>query len=398
MPRRSVWPPPIKIHRQSGRERCWVNGRWVYLGPAGSEEARQAYAALLARTAGKETMGIPIVSADNQAGVPKQCQLFRDAKDGAVTVSDVCAAWLRNAEQTYSDRGREVDQYRLVVQPLLRLYGDHPAAAFGPTELLQFQQAVATGSWMSEKDRQHHKRQQHPGWARGTVNRRCVKLRTMWRWAELQRLVPAGSWTALRSVPPLRKGSRAARETAPVPPATLEEVRRVGRHAPPVVRAMLLVQWWSGMRSCEVRIMRAGDVDASGAVWLYRPREHKTEHHGESRVVALGRRAQAVLRPWLAAALAKGADAPVFPPVRCRKADTYTLSTYSHAVRAAAERAGLPEFHAYKTRHGARLRLTRQVGLDAARAVLGHKHVQTTERYSEGVDHQTAADVQRRLG
>jgi hypothetical protein len=86
MPRPSVWPPRICLHKQSNRERCWVNGAWEYLGPAGSEQARTAYAALLARTA----LGAASTSGARLAHV----------EPAPITVADVCAnALMSGAER-----------------------------------------------------------------------------------------------------------------------------------------------------------------------------------------------------------------------------------------------------------------------------------------------------------
>ena len=40
-------------------------------------------------------------------------------------------------------------------------------------------------------------------------------------------------------------------------------------------------------------------LDRSGPVWVYTPRRHKTLHHGHTREIYLGPKAQAVLTPWL---------------------------------------------------------------------------------------------------
>ena len=46
-------------------------------------------------------------------------------------------------------------------------------------------------------------------------------------------------------------------------------------------------------------IMRARDLHTSGAEWIYRPSRHKTMHRGRNRVIYLGSRAQANLKPFL---------------------------------------------------------------------------------------------------
>ena len=47
-----------------------------------------------------------------------------------------------------------------------------------------------------------------------------------------------------------------------------------------------------------------------GDVWTYRPASHKTEHHGHDRVIFVGPKAQAVLRPYLL----RSAESPCFSP------------------------------------------------------------------------------------
>ena len=56
--------------------------------------------------------------------------------------------------------------------------------------------------------------------------------------------------------------------------------------------------------------MRPCDVDRSGDVWVYRPQSHKTAHHGHSRAVMIGPKAQAVLLRYLA----RDAEANCFRP------------------------------------------------------------------------------------
>jgi hypothetical protein len=45
--------------------------------------------------------------------------------------------------------------------------------------------------------------------------------------------------------------------------------------------------------------MRPCDIDRSGAVWIYTPPTHKTQHHGKARTILLGPRAKRILAPFL---------------------------------------------------------------------------------------------------
>lgn len=383
MPKRSEWPPRVRPHPQSGQERVWWAGKWHYLGPAGSDQARQEYASLLARVTGGELEPVP-----RQGKAPRP-----------ITVADVLASWLERAAPLLTERGGEEAQFRKTFVPLDRLFADLPAAEFNASRLAELQAAMATGSWLTEKDREAARKE----WSRKVVNQRLGRVRKVWRWAEKMGLVPAGSFASLMVVENIPMGSRLAAEGTGRRTATLAEVKAVCRCFPrhaKVLPAMLLVQWWSGCRPGEVRTMRAGEVDTSGPVWLYRPRLHKCDRWGHDRVIPLGPRAQAVLSPWLLRAREKGPDTHVFPPsIRRGRATHYRADSYSHAVTRAADLAGMPPGWAcYSTRHGARDRVGRAAGDEAARSFLGHRSVSTTMQYGSRIDHQFAADLSKRLG
>ena len=112
--------------------------------------------------------------------------------------------------------------------------------------------------------------------------------------------------------------------------------------------------------------MRPRDVDASKPIWLYRPASHKTEHHGLSREVFIGPKAQAVLAPFLLrdaesfvfdpreAALAlrrKRREQAKDPRIRASKkrfripqriGHRYTRNSYHNAIFKACQRSGIP--------------------------------------------------------
>lgn len=382
MPRSPSWPPRIYPHIPTGQDRIRVNGRDYYLGPIGSTEAKAEYARLVTELA-KEGKAGPVERRDHAPGL---------------TVCEVLAAWWRYARTYYSERGRQLMHYRLALRPVERLFGTEPAATFGCDHLRKLQQALMSGSWLTEKERRHPQRKKHVGLCRRTVNQRIVAVRTVWRWAEEEgKLVPPGTWSALRVVKPLRKGQPGTREIERRRTTTLAEVQAVCKYLPPVGKALLLFQWWTGCRSGEHRIMRAGDVNLETRE--YRPREHKTEHLGHSRLIVFGPRAWEILLPWLERALQIGPDAPVFPTHGKHRPGKgyYTRDGYADLVRRAADAAGLPHFHAYLCRHATRMRVSKVGGDEAARAVLGQKWLDTALRYGE-LDADLARDVQGKIG
>jgi integrase len=375
MARKSNWPPKVYFHRGTGQDRIRVNGRDIYLGPHGSPEARAEYARVVVTLAAG---GVPPA----KSSAPEE------------TVSDVVSAWWAHAQGTYDPRGRELEQFQLSLAPLLRLYGPEPASTFDARALEVVRQAMAAGTWYTPEELAQRGERYPAAWSRNVVNRRIVRIRTVWRWADSHGLVPHGNWGNLRTLKALAPNSRLARHTAPVEAATWHELRLVLRRVEPVPQAMLLLQWWAGMRSGEVRLMRPCEIDRTGPVWIYRPSEHKNAWRGQERAIPLGPKCQAVLGRFVRHA----ADtAYLFPPGRGARTDHYTPFTYAQVVRRAAEAAGVPGFHPYRLRHAARLRITRERGLDAARAILGHKSLGTTNEYAAGVDLQTAVDAARHL-
>jgi integrase len=380
MPRPVVWPPQPREHKASGQSRVRIGGRDYYLGPHGSEEARRRYAELIST----------LVQNGQQAPAEKR----PDAPAGLL-VCDVLARWVIHARGYYSERGREREQFRLALRPLERMFGMTPVALFDADCLRDVQQAMLDGSWMEEGDRLHPRAPKSGGWSRPVVNARVKRVRTVWRWAEEKKLVAPGTWAALCGVKPVRPNRPGAREPQRAKTTTMAEVRAVCRRLTSVLRAMVLTQFWSGMRSGELREMLLSELDRTGEVWVYRPGRHKTDYLGHSRSVYLGPRAQAVLRPFVRLAQSSGQDGPVFPSPR--GGGCWTRDGYSHACRVAADAAGLPHWHPYLSRGATRMRLSRGASDEAARAGLGHRSFDVTEKYGS-LDESLARDAAARLG
>lgn len=382
MGRKQQFPPTIHLHKR-GYSYCrvYTSGKPhdVRLGPPGSPEAKARYAELCAELSGghKPPVLTPCAAPPNP------------------TVDDVLAAFDRHARSSASPG--ELKLLRCAGRVLGRVCGTLPAAALTPGVLEDVMAAMAAGSWRTADELAALPRGREPGWCRNVVNRQAVRVRTVWRWAERRGLVPPGSWAALRTVPGLTKASRAVRHTAPRRPCTAEDLAAVCAAACPAVAAMLWLQWWTGCRPGEVRTMRTDLIDRIGDVWAYRPAADKNawrDGHAP-RLVPLGPECQRVLAPFLAAA---PPGAYLFRPDPARSPHGhYTARAYGRAVARACRKAGVL-MCCYQLRHAARLRITRAVNLDAARAMLGHASLSTTINYAAGQDEETARDVARKLG
>ena len=181
-------------------------------------------------------------------------------------------------------------------------------------------------------------------------------------------------------------------------------------HVSDTVRAMVRVQQLTGCRPGEVVRLRGVDLDMAGDVWLYRPAGHKTAHHGHGRVIAIGPRAQEVIRPFLKedperylfspresreswnAERRRRRKTPMTPSQARRRrkpspkrapGERYTVGTYRNAIRRACLRAGVPVWHPHQIRHAVATELRRRYGLETAKAVLGHRTLSATEVYAQ---------------
>jgi integrase len=164
------------------------------------------------------------------------------------------------------------------------------------------------------------------------------------------------------------------------------------------------------MREQDVCGLRPRDLDRTGPVWAYRPGGHKTEHHGHDRVIFLGRKARAVLAPWL-----RGVknDDHVFSPRRAtdlanaakrkkrktkvqpsqayrRKANPvrapgacYRTSSYDHALTKARAKAGVERWTLHQLRHSFGTRARAKYGVEAAQVAMGHATMSAAQIYAE---------------
>jgi integrase len=193
----------------------------------------------------------------------------------------------------------------------------------------------------------------------------------------------------------------------------------------PFVRAMIQVQELAGMRPQDIRNLRTCDLDLTGDVWIYTPWTHKTEHHGHARQIAIGPRAQAILRPFLQP---NNPTAYVFSPrmavefllqerklrrqtkrtpselKRRRKerperkpGEQYSKTSYEQAIARACVEACVRHWHPNQLRHNCATKVRRLYGLDGAAAVLGHRRGTVTEVYA-AAELEKALQIMREIG
>jgi integrase len=222
---------------------------------------------------------------------------------------------------------------------------------------------------------------------------------------------------------------------------------------------MVRVQLLTGMRPGELCQLRASDIDTTdpSGVWHFRPQQHKTQHHGRDRVVPIGPQAQEILRPYIEAAeeyvfspqaaeRIRNAErranrkSPMMPNQAARrpkenpkrpKRERYDETSYRNAIYRACDRAFPPQgalarlpkestrkwlerltaeervalttwrrehrWHPNQLRHTSATIIRKEYGIEAARAILGHSRLTTTEVYAE-IDRLKATGVMAKIG
>jgi integrase len=342
---------------------------------------------------------------------PHRVEVQDDPTDD-LTVSEVMLSYVRHVEQYYvlpsGQSTSQVALIKLALKVVRRLFGDTPAARFGPLALLACQAEFVT-----------------QGLARSEVNRRVRLVRQFIRWAVSRELVPGSLAHALEAVEPLRNGRSEAHETDPVRPVPDDLVDLTIPRLPQVVAAMVMVQRLTGMRPQEVVQITTGDIDRSAPVWEFKPKHHKNECRGKNRVVMIGPRAQSILEPWLRpdeperplfSPRDRMADlsierraarkSPLTPSQRARRPnpdrsrppkDRYTSCSYRRAIQRACDAAGIDQWSPNQLRHSAATKIRAHAGIDVASTVLGHASPDTTLIYAEK-DLNLARETMARLG
>lgn len=417
--------PKLQHHRATGQARVKIAGRDYYCGRWGSKESIAKYHRLLAEYFNGN--GAAPVLEGKQAG-PEQA--LPDGGVQAVTVSpqgvhgstsqpdaglrlcvcDIASRYLFHAETYYrDDDGKRTSSYHEVRMNIRALepYFDVPANDFGPLRLRSMRALLI-----------------EQGRPRTTCNRIVKGVRSIFKWAASQELIPVSVSNALYTVEPLRAYRTKAPELPPVKPVPDEVVEATIAHLPKIVADMARLHRLTGVRPSEICIMRPCDIDRTDPeVWVYRPVKHKTRWRGEERVVHIGPLAQPILEPYLhrpadaycfspreaEAARHKEQRArrksPVQPSQRNRRSknpkrppgERYTRDSYRAAVDRAAKKAGVDHWFPNQLRHTVGTEVRKLFGIEASQTRLGHKCLNVTQVYAER-DLKLSRDVALKIG
>ncbi|MDZ4685397.1 MAG: tyrosine-type recombinase/integrase [Planctomycetaceae bacterium] len=247
------------------------------------------------------------------------------------------------------------------------LYGLLPIREFGPTQLKAARNAMVAR-----------------GWCRKFINKSIVRVRHVFWWGIENDMVEPVTLQRLEAVAGLAAGKTEAKDRPrreSVPAANVDAVKGA---VSPLVRDLMDLQLLTGCRPGELLLLTTGMIDRSAAVWTATLEDHKTAHHGKTRRLHFGPKAQTIL----AKSLKADRTATLF---------SITRKHYSNCITDAAERRKLPRFTAHWLRHNTTTTVRDQFGMEAAQALAGHARPDMTANYSTKMD-KLAADVVAKFG
>jgi integrase len=310
------------------------------------------------------------------------------ANPTACTVRSLWAAFHRWALGYYrlptGEQSREVENQKDAVRELLSLFGDRRTLEVTKKDLETVRQAMI--------DRKL---------SRGVINKRMNKIVRIFVWGteEGRGLVPEQVAAVLRMIRRLEAHRSPAQDYAPVTGVDPKTVEAAAVVANPVIAAMMRLQLLTGMRPGEVRGLRKRMVVRIDGEWVADfGIEHKMAYRKQTRVVALGPKAMALLRLWLKECPTD--DSFVFRPTQQKgsrgRLQQFTRYGYSDSVDWACRKAGVPSFAPNQIRHTAGEQIRKKHGLEAVQAVLGHKSRASSERYAPVVKEMATTVAKKR--
>lgn len=417
--------PSYRLHRPTGQAVVRLDGRDHYLGRHDTPTSREAYDRLIAEW----------LTARSSRPSPRPAQVGGPA----VTVNDLILAYWKHCQQHYrSADGQptgELENVRLALRPLRQLYGTTPAAAFGPLALRAVQDAqVRSGLARTTANARLHKARRLFRWAAGMELIPAAVYQALLTVDGLRR-----GRTAAPEPPPVaavpREHVAATLPLLPGPVAAMVRfqlltgcragevmglrgcdldvsgpvwVFRPRRHknehrghdrvvfVGPLARQALLpylrvtcprcgktdrparLRWRSGLCGpCGDRLDRAGVcgpwplLPSLDDYFLFSPREHVEDLRAER---AARRRSKRT--PSEVAKKRKASP-------RRRPGERYNRRSYRQAVVRACRLADVPPWTPLRLRHTAATEIRARYGVEAARVVLGHTRVETSQIYAE---------------
>jgi len=393
-----------------------IAGKDYYLGVYQSQDSWREYHKLLAEHFSNQSG-----PGQNQGGGTSRAHAptVPVAAPSELTIGELTMRYKVHAEGYYVKKGKPTSEVSTIKRSLTflnRMYYKESVSSFTSKKLELVRESIASDPVVKI----HKKKGKdgkidakavvlHDAKSRSTANKYTGKIKQMFKWAVHEELVDPSVYERLRALPPLKRGRTKAREMPKVRAVSDAHIAATLEKLSPVVADMVRVQRLVGCRPQDITNMCPAEIKKTpdGEPWLYSPASHKTEHRDQDLVLAIGPRAQAILeRYWPKKATevffspratvrlrndaqrgnGKNADAVAKRPKKVAArppSDRYDSGSYRRAVNRACELAEVPSWSPNQLRHSRLTEVRAQHGAEAARTLVGHKNLNTTEIYAE---------------
>src|SRR5579862_5226634 len=195
--------PKLHLHKSSGRARVTIDTKDYYCG-AWDPTANAPSAAAIAEY-------------DRViAGWLARGRRTHTACVDGITIAELCSSWLEFASSEY--RGASLGIFKAAIQPLVHLYAAKLARDFGPMDLKSVRAHI-----MSIPSRQPGIRDGRDK-SRNYVNELVRRIKSIFKWATHNEMIPGSVYHSLFSLPRLRFGSKGVRETDPIGPVDDKDI------------------------------------------------------------------------------------------------------------------------------------------------------------------------------
>jgi integrase len=360
MPKLIYRLPKYSLHKPSGQAKVRHNGRTIYLGKYGSQESKDRYAKFISSLPKPEEPD------------PSGARLADPIPGASLLVGEIVLRFFTHAKTYYVKGGTPTGEHvtiRCCLRPLVKRFGELPASEFGPKRLKQVREDMIK-----------------LGWSRRYVNKAVGIVKRCFLWAGSEELIPGEVAIALKCVKGLEEGRSGAREKPEVTSVDDADIEATLPYVSPLAADVIRIMRLTGGRPSEVLAMTAEAIDRTDpSCWVFRLEAHKTSHKDKDRAIFIGRRAQAILLPYLVKA---EPGAVLFPMDR---------TSLRRAVDRGCKRAGVAHWCPYRVRHTFGTEVRTNHGLEAAQVALGHARADVTQTYAER-DMNKAADIARKIG
>ena len=363
--------PGYVLHKASGKAVVRIKGKDYYLGRYGSPESKEKYHRLIAESMVSPSFGM----VKNRVSLCEAIVKFIEFGSGYYTP-------------------KENENLHYAMRPMVELL---PSLALSDFGVVQYK--IIREWWIKR------------GSSRQYVNSQMKRVLRFAKWLVAEGMADPSLHQALKCIEPLKRGRCNARESEPVKPVSDSDIGAAIKFMPKVLADMVKLHRLIGCRPGELVQIKPAMVDTSGDVWTITISDHKNAWRGKDRIIAVGPKAQAILKPYLDRGLSEYCFSPKEAmqqrqavkhearktPMSCgnkpgtnRKpkpqrapADCYSTNNYARAVLYACKRAKIEPWSPNQLRHAAATQLRKLEGIEAASVILGHSQLNTTEIYAE---------------